>query len=76
VRGGETTAYTLRHSVLTDLVLGGLDLLTVAKISDTSVAMIEKHYGHLRQAVAAAALADLASVMHHHPADRKPGPKR
>jgi len=56
----ETTAYTLRHSVITDLVVGGLDLLTVAKVSGTSVAMIEKHYGHLRHTVAATALAELA----------------
>ena len=56
----ETTAYTLRHSVISDLVHGGLDLLTVAQISGTSVAMIEKHYGHLRSDVAAEALARLA----------------
>ncbi|MYN45923.1 tyrosine-type recombinase/integrase [Pseudoduganella sp. FT93W] len=54
------TAYTLRHSVISDLVHGGLDLLTVAQISGTSVAMIEKHYGHLRGEVAASALAKLA----------------
>ena len=54
------TAYTLRHSVITDLVHGGLDLLTVAQLSGTSVAMIEKHYGHLRAEVAADALAKLA----------------
>lgn len=56
----ETIAYTLRHSVITDLVTGGLDLLTVAQISGTSVAMIERHYGQLRGNVAAAALAKLA----------------
>ncbi len=56
----ETTAYTLRHSVISDLVHGGLDLLTVAQISGTSVAMIEKHYGHLRSDVASSALAKLA----------------
>jgi integrase len=54
-----TSAYTLRHSVITDLVHGGLDLLTVAQISGTSVAMIEKHYGHLRADIAASALARL-----------------
>lgn len=54
-----TTAYTLRHSVITDLVTGGLDLLTVAQLSGTSVAMIERHYGHLRADHAAAALARL-----------------
>jgi integrase len=55
-----TTAYTLRHSVISDLVHDGLDLLTVAQISGTSVAMIERHYGHLRSEVAAGALARLA----------------
>lgn len=43
-----TTAYTLRHSTITDLVNGGLPLLTVAQISDTSAEMIERHYGHPR----------------------------
>ena len=55
-----TTAYTMRHSVISDLVHDGLDLLTVAQISGTSVAMIERHYGHLRSDVAAGALARLA----------------
>lgn len=54
------TAYTLRHSVITDLVTHGLDLLTVAQLSGTSVAMIEKHYGHYRAEHAAKALAGLA----------------
>ena len=56
----DATAYTLRHSTITDLVSGGLDLLTIAQISGTSVRMIEAHYGHLRQAHAAKALAGLA----------------
>jgi integrase len=55
-----TTAYTMRHSVISDLVHDGLDLLTVAQISGTSVLMIERHYGHLRSDVAADALARLA----------------
>lgn len=54
------TAYTIRHSVISDLIHGGLDLLTVAQLSGTSVAMIEKHYGHLRSEVASSALAKLA----------------
>jgi len=53
------TAYAMRHSVITDLVTAGLDLLTVAQLSGTSVAMIERHYGHLRADHAAAALATL-----------------
>lgn len=55
----DATCYTLRHSTITDLVAGGLDLLTVAQISGTSVAMIERHYGHLRREHAAKALAGL-----------------
>lgn len=55
-----TTAYALRHSVISDLVHEGLDLLTVAQISGTSVVMIERHYGHLRSEVAVTALARLA----------------
>ncbi|HEY2345631.1 MAG TPA: tyrosine-type recombinase/integrase [Xanthomonadaceae bacterium] len=55
-----TTAYTLRHSAITDLVTGGLDLLTVAILSGTSWKMIQDHYGHLQQERAAAALAALA----------------
>jgi site-specific recombinase XerD len=56
----EVSVYAIRHSGITDLVIGGLDLLTVALISGTSVAMIEKHYGHLRQDHAAKALEGLS----------------
>lgn len=54
-----STIYTLRHSTITDLVTGGLDLLTVAQVAGTSVRMIEKHYGHLQRQHAAQALARL-----------------
>jgi integrase len=54
------TAYTLRHSTITDLVTAGLPLLTVAQISGTSAEMIEKHYGHLVRDAAVEALAGLA----------------
>lgn len=54
------TAYTLRHSTITDLVNNGLPLLTVAQISDTSAEMIERHYGHLCRSAAKDALAALA----------------
>jgi len=56
----DATMYVIRHSTITDLVHGGLDLLTVAQISGTSVSMIERHYGHLRSDVAATALERLA----------------
>ena len=57
----KTTAYTLRHSTITDLVTSGLPILTIAQISGTSVEMIEKHYGHLRNDAALTALEQLAS---------------
>jgi integrase len=56
----QVTAYTLRHSTITDLVAAGLPLLTVAQISGTSAEMIERHYGHLAPEIATGALAGLA----------------
>jgi integrase len=55
-----TVAYSLRHSVITDLVVGELDIFTVAKLAGTSVRMIEKHYGHLQREHARSALEKLA----------------
>lgn len=54
------TAYTLRHSTITDLVSAGLPLLTIAQISGTSAEMIERHYGHLASDAATKALDGLA----------------
>ncbi len=54
-------AYNLRHSAITDLIaLHRLDTMTVAQLSGTSLAMIEKHYGHLLRDHAADALSKLA----------------
>ena len=58
-----TKAYNLRHSVITDLIGAGLDVLTVARLSGTSVAMIERHYGHL--------LADHAAPAHRRDVRRR-----
>lgn len=55
-----TVAYTLRHCAITDLVTAGADLFTIAKLSGTSIAMIEKHYGHLQREHARAALETLS----------------
>lgn len=54
------SAYTLRHSVITDLIRARLPIFTVAQLSGTSVAMIEKHYGHLVRDDAEEALASIA----------------
>ena len=56
---GDATAYTLRHSTITDLVSAGLPLLTIAQISGTSAEMIERHYGHLASDAAVKALGEL-----------------
>lgn len=53
------TCYTLRHSVITDMIHGGLDILTVAQLSGTSARMIEEYYGHLTEERARDALARL-----------------
>lgn len=39
--------YHVRHAAITEFVVGGIDLLTAARLAGTSVAMIQRHYGHL-----------------------------
>ncbi|MEQ8206324.1 MAG: tyrosine-type recombinase/integrase [Woeseia sp.] len=51
--------YTLRHSWITEALKGGMTTLDVARLTGTSLPMIDAHYGHL---VAAAARERLASV--------------
>jgi len=54
------TAYSIRHSTITDLIHAGVDSVSVAQLAGTSVAMIEKYYGHLTRDHARSALAALA----------------
>lgn len=42
-----TVFYTLRHTFIANAIIGGMDLHTVAKITGTSIRMIEEHYGKL-----------------------------
>ena len=42
-----TTHYTLRHSWISTALAGGMSTLDVARLTGTSLMMIEKHYGHL-----------------------------
>ncbi|QNK00723.1 tyrosine-type recombinase/integrase [Dyella telluris] len=44
--------YVLRHSFITEAVMGGLSTSEVAKMTGTSLAMIDAHYAHLVQASA------------------------
>jgi integrase len=54
-------AYTLRHSGITDLiVIERLSLFEAAKVSNTSVEMVEKYYGHFDRQRVSDALAGLA----------------
>jgi integrase len=55
-----TVAYSIRHSTITDLVTGGLDLFHVATLAGTSVLMVQKHYGQLQAEHARAALKKLS----------------
>lgn len=54
-----TVLYTLRHSWITEALRSGMSTLDVARLTGTSLQMIEKHYGHL---VAQAARERLAAV--------------
>ncbi|HMP11181.1 tyrosine-type recombinase/integrase [Hydrogenophaga sp.] len=51
-----TVMYSLRHATITDMVSAGVDMATVAKLAGTSLAMIAKHYAHLQQDRASAAI--------------------
>lgn len=55
-----TVMYTVRHSVITDLIAAGVPVLTVAQLAGTSIRMIEKHYGKLLKADSVSALEALA----------------
>lgn len=48
--------YCLRHTAISEMILAGMDSFVVAKLSGTSVAMIEKTYGHLKHSVIRAKL--------------------
>lgn len=39
--------YTLRHTFIAQAIGAGLDIYSIAAVSGTSIAMIEKHYGKL-----------------------------
>jgi integrase len=60
--GAGTCLYTLRHSFITEALLGGLSTLEVARLVGTSVTMIEKHYGHLAVDAARRRLAAVAML--------------
>ena len=42
-----TVLYSLRHAAITEMLRAGMSTLDVARLTGTSLAMLEKHYGHL-----------------------------
>lgn len=43
----DVVLYNLRHVAISEMLIGGIDVLSVARVAGTSVAMIQRHYGHL-----------------------------
>lgn len=43
----DVVVYALRHAAITEFIVSGIDPMSVAKITGTSIDMICKHYGHL-----------------------------
>ncbi len=54
--------YSLRHTAISEMILAGMDSFIVAKLTGTSVAMIEANYGHLEHGVVAAKLDRIAML--------------
>jgi integrase len=57
-----TCLYTLRHSFITQTITDGMTTLDVARLTGTSVMMIEKHYGHLVASAAAKRLKKVSLI--------------
>jgi integrase len=54
--------YALRHSFITEALRGGMATLDVARLTGTSLPMIEAHYGHLVADAARERLAEVTMV--------------
>lgn len=46
-KDNDLIAYAYRHTWITNALLSGMDVATVAELAGTSIQMIQKHYGHL-----------------------------
>jgi integrase len=58
----DTVLYSLRHSWITEAISGGMTTLDVARLTGTSLQMIEKHYGKLVPDAARARLSKVKFV--------------
>ena len=54
--------YSLRHTAISEMILAGMDSFIVATLTGTSVAMIEKNYGHLKHSVVSTKLDKVAML--------------
>lgn len=54
--------YSLRHTAISEMILAGMDSFIVAKLTGTSVAMIEANYGHLKHSIVTAKLDAVAML--------------
>jgi len=47
----DAVLYCFRHTYISMAIKSGMDVFTIARMTGTSVAMIQKHYGHLDDSV-------------------------
>lgn len=45
--GDDVVMYSIRHCSITEMIVSGIDPLSVARLAGTSITMIQRHYGHL-----------------------------
>lgn len=57
-----TVMYSLRHVAISEMLVAGIDPMTVAKIAGTSIEMISRHYGHLIKEKVIAHLARVRAI--------------
>lgn len=58
----DVVLYSIRHAAISEMIIGGIDILTAARLTGTSLEMIQKHYGHLKQAQAMALLSKIKMI--------------
>lgn len=58
----DVVLYNIRHAAISEMIIGGADILTAARLTGTSLEMIQKHYGHLREAQAIAILSKIRMI--------------
>ena len=58
----DVVMYSLRHTAISEWIRNGIDTFQIARMVGTSMAMIEKHYGHLRHADVTARLDQIRVV--------------